>query len=447
METSNVSRISTKVDERKGFLVNYPDWAHTELRYWCTDYELLRDAFNGERDIKEKTKAYLPQSSGMTDKEYVAYLDRASYFNMTGRTVSGLVGSLFKRAPVISNWPKRFDKHLKNISKHNGTLRGFMKTCAQEQFAVGRYGVLVDREPSSDGKSHDPYLTGYVAENILAWETGTVEGRERLVSLVLRETTTVSEFGKASTSSLQYRHLYLGEHPEYPGEWVYIQDLYINPEDGDAQLTAEQLSDQAVPTRHGKPFTTIPFVFFGQFSNNSEIEKPPILDIARLNISHYRSSAQLEHGRFYTGNPIYFVQVGQSAEAGKYTIGPSVVWEVGQGERPGIIEFNGQGLKFLENGLSQKEAQISSLGGRMVGIQTQAVSESDNQVAMKEKNERTMLMNISQVVDDGFTELLGYWLWWSDASDAEIDKLDEETNKDFLLENIRAREVRAVQSL
>ena len=35
-------------------------------------------------------------------------------------------------------------------------------------------------------------------------------------------------------------------------------------------------------------------------------------------------------------------------------------------EDGGIIEFTGHGLRFLENALKDKEAQISAIGGRMM---------------------------------------------------------------------------------
>jgi hypothetical protein len=51
----------------------------------------------------------------------------------------------------------------------------------------------------------------------------------------------------------------------------------------------------------------IPFRFFNATTNLGDIEKPPILDILTLNLSHYKTYAQLEHGRFYTANPVYYV--------------------------------------------------------------------------------------------------------------------------------------------
>ena len=441
-----MSKYSKTRNELAESRVDYPKFAHDDLQYWCSDWELLRDTFNGERDMKEARETYLPKPSGMDYDEYNAYLDRTSYFNMTGRTVSALVGTLFKRAPVINNWPDKFLPALSRVSKDSQSLLSFMKTVVQEQFAVGRFGVLVDMDTAAEGKpKNEPYFAGYIAENIIDWDTAAFDGRVHVISVVLRETRTEYIQSEGRKTYQTFRHLHLVPNPK-TSEPMYVQDLYVGAK-GDALFDPNKDDvTRYIPTKRGKPFGKIPFVFFGPFTNGSGIEKPPILDIARLNVSHYRSSAQLEHGRFYTGNPIYYAQT-DGTERGNYTIGAGVVWEVGPGEKPGIVEFNGQGLKFLENAQRDKEAQISSLGGRMIGIQTQAVSESDNQVNMKEKNERSLLLNVSHVIDDGFAKLLSFWLDWMDGSKTDIDKISVETNKDFMLDNIGAREMRAVQSL
>ena len=63
---------------------------------------------------------------------------------------------------------------------------------------MGRYGVLVDRDQQGD-----PYLTGYVTEAILDWDTKMIEGRETLIRVVLMEVQVVN--GKSEgTVTRQY---------------------------------------------------------------------------------------------------------------------------------------------------------------------------------------------------------------------------------------------------
>jgi hypothetical protein len=157
------------------------------------------------------------------------------------------------------------------------------------------------------------------------------------------------------------------------------------------------------PLVYGVPFKRIPFRFFNATTNLTDIEKPPILDILTLNLSHYRTYAQLEHGRFFTANPVYYVSGGN--EDDDFHIGPSVVWQIDAGQTAGIIEFNGQGLKSLETALNTKEDQVASLGGRLLGESANA-GQSDNQVKLKDRNEQSLLLNVTTVLNENFTYLL-----------------------------------------
>lgn len=198
------------------------------------------------------------------------------------------------------------------------------------------------------------------------------------------------------------------------------------------------------PTNRGQTLDFIPFIFLGAKDNTPDVDRPPAADIARLNLAHYRSYAHLEHGRYFCAMPIYYVQVLPHSERTEYTLGPSRVWEVAAGERPGILEFNGQGLKTLENSLQQKEEQIALLGGRLAGGLARSVSESDNQAKMKEANERALLMKVISNIQDGLAQCLKWWAWWQDQPNVEPGV---DLNAEFIFDNLGARELRAAHQM
>jgi len=413
-----------------------PTFAHPEYVYWMPEWEILRDTFLGEVEVKRKGTKYLPALEDQTPGEYDAYLDRAVFFNMTGRTVSGIVGTLFRRDPIISGLPKKFEKAVKAISKANEGYALFAKMTAQEIVHVGRVGVLLDMD--EDGKK-PPFLASYLAENIIDWDVEVIDGRFELTRVVLREVRVTRENQAVARQYFAaYRVLILENG-------VYRQEVY-EKENANADLTGDP-STVVVPKNRGNALNYIPFVMFGPYSNNPDVEKSPVLDIAKLNLSHYKSYAHLEHGRFFTACPIYYAQTNGNVEAQEYKLGPSTVWEVGPNEKPGVIEFNGNGLKFLETALDMKESQISALGGRMLGTRSGSTAESDNLVKLKERNEQSTLLNVSQTLDAGFTKLIRWWLIWQDVTQEAADEVSMEINKDFLFDNISAREFRAIHSM
>lgn len=327
--------------------LSLPAWTHPEVQYWMPEWEKIRDSFVGTRQIKDKGVEYLPKLDGMTDDEYKTYKRNAVFFNMVARTVTGLTGTLFRRAPVVENLPS--DISTDSLSKDGEDLFIFAKSLAQEIVTVGRHGVLVDMAP--DAERPEPYLCGYIAENILDWEYRTVRGKNVLSRVVLREINivrsptalgvfseqnatrvnpasfqTASRAGTSGTIAggnrqyfAAYRVLELVEQED--GSMIYQQQVFRN-DNGHADLI-NTVPEIVIPVRRGEPLDFIPFVFFGPYSNTPGIEKPPVLDITDINISHYNSYAHLEQGRFYTGLPIYFVPVSNADDGGEYTIGPS----------------------------------------------------------------------------------------------------------------------------
>ena len=182
----------------------------------------------------------------------------------------------------------------------------------------------------------------------------------------------------------------------------------------------------------------IPFRFFNATTNLPDVEKPPVLDILTLNMHHYKVYAQLQHARYFTSNPVYYVS--GAGEDDTYHIGPSVVWEIGAGEKAGIIEYSGRGLDSLEKGIEVLENQVASLGGRLIGDSGSA-GQSDNQIKLKDRNEQSLLLNVTTVINENMTALLRIVADWMNESS---DKIIFRVNQDFLLDGAAAREFRAV---
>lgn len=427
-------------------------FVHPDYSYWACEWEKCRDVFVGEKAVKGKAQQYLPRLESQNASQYNTYISRAVFYNMTARTVNGLLGTVFRRDPKFLDMPKSID--FSRVTLNGESLKLFLKRVSQEVITVGRYGVLVDRI----GEAR-PYLAGYVAENILDWETEIVDGVEICTMVLLRE---VETFKDTVYSPRRYRFRYrrlvltlvdMNElrgitDPDAPVDvrMVYQQHIYFSDPSTANQTTLEREPDQVItPTNRGEPFDRIPFWFFGPHSNDPQIEKPPLLDIVDLNLKHFLNYAELSHGRFHTAQPIYYVQTGDSK--GSYVVGPDVVWEVEPGNPPGILEYNGHGLRFLENALKDLEDQVSAIGGRFMTQSSRGAAESDNTLKMKEANERSLLINLVAVLDEGASDMIRFWMMWQDVSPVRARKARIEMNQDFLFLEAGAREFRAVAGM
>jgi hypothetical protein len=478
---------------------------HPEYEYWRPEWTKIRDAIAGEREIKRKGAIYLRPMKGADNDQYAEYLDRAVFYNMSGQTLSGMVGQMFRRPPTIRNLPTpggiiarapdggqeiispasdKFTTQLQRFAKDGTTHQGFAKTAAMEQIGLGRFGALVDVTATASSAPQS-YVVGYAAENIVDWTVEDVDGFYVPTRILLREFERVDEHATPSqnnpwigregsdttgagsvrsagrkrdkqaqaradavvrptrfTSSYAYRTIYRELVLEFLPDRTRVYKQYVYVED-----PLGQARDVFTPNVRGQTLDFIPFVFFGAASNAADCEKPPLLDIVDLNLKHYRTYAELEHGRFYTALPTYYAPGNQDNDAAEYHIGPGTVWEVPSGETPGILEFKGEGLKTLERALNEKEQQIAAIGGRLMPGMSKSTSESNNQSAMREANEQALLLNVVLSLEDGMTMLVRYWLMFRDIPLSQTRTLRYELDTTFLTTALDARSLRAIQQL
>lgn len=468
--------------------------SHPEYIYWREEWRKIRDVLAGQKEVKRKGETYLPKMKGMEKEDYADYLTRATFYNMTAQTQTGMLGQVFRKDPYVEGLPKKFADDMRlRFSKDSLGHIAFAKTVMSEQIGMGRFGVLVDA-PAAAMQEPTSFAVGYATENILDWRTEEVNGLYQLTRVLLREFTK-NDVGRASqqnpwigtdkdpnspnyrmspgqrgvgdggnaraiataatsrnksayvqtagrytdsyTYETQYRELVLEQQDD--GSWVYSQYLYKDDPCGIP-------FNSATPIIRGKTLDFIPFKFFGAMSNSESVERSPMLDIADLNLSHYRTYAELEYGRLYTALPIYFAPGGQADGIAEYHIGPNKVWECPSGEKPGILEYTGSGLKTLETALSTKEDQIASIGGRMLpGLKS--VSESNNQTILREANEQSVLLNCILAASDGMAEVVRWWLMFRDVALEQSVGLTYQINQEFLSTPVGAREIRAIQML
>lgn len=437
------------------------DITHPEYAYFAPDWALLRDVLGGERRVKEQTTKYLPMLDAQTREEYSGYLDRAVFYNATDRTLQGLLGTVFRKDPQFNGLPDDLANN-PAVTLNNETLTTLCRHIATEAISMGRVGVLLDRAadpsspsygnlpggPDSSGtpvnlpnvgatNTDVPYFALYTAEQILNWSVTKIDGRYQFSSILLFEADYSPDGMKTGVSS-RLRLLALD------GNGDYYQA--VGPVDAKDYTEFQTV---AMPTRRGQPLRFIPFMFFNPNSLRASVEKSPMLEIATLNLSHYQNYAALQHGRFYTAMPTYWVKGSgaQDQATPAFKVGPNTVWMLEQEDEAGILEFKGAGLGSLELALEMIERQMQSLGARLVAQQRRTAATASVSHEQAQAGERASLLAITQNLNLGMSFLVQWWMWWEEASPTAIAEASVEFNQSFREQNLTARDIRAMQSL
>ncbi len=347
------------------------DSVHPKYKERAPQWRKCRDAFEGEDAIKAAGTLYLPKLKGQENDDYLSYKNRALFYSITSKSVSALVGMATSKEPKIeypdSMKPYFNDSELVQFSE-------IYSMSLSEVLLMSRSGILVDM-PETGGK---PYPTVYQVEDIINWRT---DETGKLTLVVLREIHEVQGDDEYEvTQELRYRELRMVDG-------IYVQRLYNDKGDLIAQPT---------PVIRGKPLEFIPFFVINPVGTGFLDHKPLMLDIANINISHYLSSADLEHGRHFTGLPTPVV-IGAESSTNLYIGSTKFLIIPDKGGDAKYLEFTGQGLQSLEKAMTEKQSLLASMSARLLDNSSRG-SEAADAVKLRYMSETASLTTVVNAV-------------------------------------------------
>jgi Domain of unknown function (DUF4055) len=357
-------------------------FAHPEYMAHIQDWTKIRDCYDGERAIKNKGVDYLPRLTNQSQEDYDNYIKRALFFPITGKTVASMVGLATSKKPSYTA-PDTMDFYFSDTDSAEYQFTEFYVALFNEVVLQGRYGVLIDAPSDVAG---EPMPVAYRAENIINWS----EDRGKLTMLLLRECVAVTDPQDKFAISMvtRYRHCFLDAAGFYAQE---VLDEDLKNADGTILL----------PTFSNARIDYIPFTCIGSTGVHMGVDKPPMLDISTINISHYLTSADLEWGRHIVGLPTPVVSGADSSSVLK--IGGTSAWVLPMAEAKAYyLEFQGQGLQSLEKAMTEKIGLMSTMSARLVDSSSKG-SEAAEAVRLRYINEAASLIHIIGSIETGLT--------------------------------------------
>lgn len=390
--------------------------SHPLHEQWATKALKTRTVTSGEEAVKSMNETFLPHLSGLSYNEYQDYKERAQFYNATRRTLSALVGSVFRRDATFTK-PAEMDAIIQDFDLNGTTANHFTKQVLKEVLTVGRHGILVDY----DNDLQRPYCTHYIGESIINHKMGYHNGIMQMDMIVLAEQVPATGKDEFDTEyQTQYRVLRLQDG-------IYTQQLYYY--DG----RKETAGPIVTPTINGRPLEYIPFVVVNTTSLGCEYEDSPLLDLTNLNINHYKFSADIGHALHFTSLPTpYATGVdnygGESKEATPLRIGSTNMLMLPQGATVGMLEFTGAGVGSLRQYLNDVEGKMGKLGARLLE-KPSAQPETAESHNIRQAAEGSALITVVESVDAGITQALKYC---ADYMGIGIDEVDVELNRDFI---------------
>lgn len=377
----------------------------TNLEAW----RRCRDAYDGEDAVKLRGKLYLPKPGGQDDEEYAGYTSRALYYEAVGRTVDGFVGAIARKDPEIT-LPAKLAALMEDATADGLSLPELIKRVCAEAMLIGRGAILVDFHE----EQNRPYLALYTAENVINWRKDRV-----VLTETVYEPDPEDDFKLVAIE--QCRELALDN-----GRYVARLWRKARGERGELEWTVYQTLN---PSNRGKPLNEIPLYWITPLGRTDTIVKPPLLGLVNVSLSHYRSSADLEHGRHFSGLPTFYVTgYVKRPEDEPILIGSTAAVLLDDPQaKVGYADFNGSGLGSLEKALEDKEHMMAVLGAAVFADGKKGVEAAET-ARIRTSGETSLLMGVVQAAEACLTAALTAAAAWAGAP----GKVEVTLNREFV---------------
>jgi len=425
--------------------VNHEHPLYVELK---PSWAQVNDCIQGERKVKHKRETYLPKPNAgdlsMENKHrYEQYLLRAVFYNVTARTLSGLVGQVFSRDPIVEV-PPLLDAIMEDSDGAGVTVEQQAKCVLSHVLANGRAGLFVDypavegtatRQDQLDG-SIRPNILHYRAEDIVNWRTERVGAKNKLILVVLKETHVTDDDGFKQTIDPQYRVLRLEEN-------VYRVQIWRKY--GTSGVGEFALAEEYTPTdSRGGALNEIPFQFIGWENNDIDPDLPPLYDLSVINLAHYRNSADYEEACYIVGQPTpYMTGLDQSwvddVLKGQVQLGSRAAVPLPEGGSMGLIQAAANSMP--KEAMDTKERQMVALGAKLV--EQKQVQRTATEAGLENASETSVLASAANNTSAAFEKAL-MWCMLFMGTDGEITF---ELNTDFDIYKLEPQAQQALLSL
>lgn len=343
------------------------------------------------------------------------YRERAVFYAFAGYTYRGMIGAAFKHEPSV-DVPGQAEYILNNADGAGTTLYQQAQKTLGDVVRKGRAGLFVTFPPTQAASIADVQSGKAVAtihhiepQQIINWRYEQVGSKRRLSLVVfVHNEAVVKPDGFEEATEPRYRVLKLVDG-------AYVDETWRKKEQATTDgVQFELVGEPVMPTNSaGQPLDYIPFQFVGSQNNDADIDRAPMYDLVRINIGHYRNSADFEDSVFFAGQPqawasgIDATYMQQFKDQNMY-IGSRYLFAVPPGEEFAFAAAPANPL--VKEAMTQKALDMIALGARLItpGSAVKTATQAADESAVQHSVLSLCVKNVAEAYEAALRFVCGF---------------------------------------
>ena len=412
-------------------------------------WEIMKAVTNGTEYLRENSEAFLPLEPREDYTAYLSRVNRAVFSPYTQRLIRAATGLIMRKPITLIGDSYWTDIFAKDVDGCGSDLDEYARRVLICSLTYGQSHILVDY-PAPTGalslaeeraQNRRPYWIEIDPTNIYGWRLDREVNYGSIIQARIAEKAVVpsGEFGEQVFD--QVRVIEPGKYSIYrkvspKKDLINLQDTtYAGNFDGPENEKDYELVDSGAFSLGEVPLVS---VYSGK--TDTLTSKPPLLDIAYLNLAHFQRQADLIHSLHVASQPL-LVMEGWDDQTKDMAISVNYAMATQPGNKVYYVEPAASAFEAQAAEIQELQLQMATLGISTLS-QQKFVAESADARRLDRVDTNSMLSMVSLELEQKLQKVFNL-----SANYLGIEPPEVKISRDFDIERLIGQDITALTSL
>lgn len=411
-------------------------------------WEIMTAVTNGTEYLRENSETFLPLEPREDYSAYLARVNRAVFSPYTQRLIRAAAGLILRKPISIEGDPYWIDVFNKNVDGCGSDIDEYARRQAICALTYGHCHTLVDFPAPTDARTlaeeralnRRPYWIEIEPKNIYGWRLDRDSNYGSLTQVRIAEKAVIPDGDFGEKVYDQVRVIEPGRYRIYrqDEQEKQLQGSAAYPNSYDQTTTAGGQYDVVEQGSYG--LEDIPLITVYANKVETMCSRPPLLDIAYLNLAHFQRQADLIHSLHIASQPM-LVMEGWDDQTKDMAISVNYAMATQPGNKVYYVEPASSAFEAQSAEVQELQQQMSSLGISTLS-QQKYVAESADARRLDRIDTNSMLAMVSMDLESGLQK--SYNLA---ANYLGIEPPEVKISRDFDLQRLIGQDITAMGQL
>ena len=412
-------------------------------------WEIMKAVTEGTEYLRENSEAFLPLEPREDYDAYLARVNRAVFSPFTQRLIRAATGLVLRKPITLTGDPYWTEMFKMDVDGCKSDLDEYARRILMCSLTYGQSHILVDYPAPSGAVSlaeerqqnRRPYWIEVDPNNLYGWRLDRESNYGNLIQVRLAEKAVLpdGQFGEKVFN--QIRVIEPGRYRVFrkTDQIDNMYDVSDNSMTGSFEMGSVEKDYKQVESGNFS-LGEIPLVTIYSGKTENLVSKPPLLDIAYLNLAHFQRQADLIHSLHVASQPM-LVMEGYDDQTKDLAISVNYAMATQPGNKVYYVEPASSAFDAQSAEIKELQMQMATLGISTLS-QQKFVAESADARRLDRVDTNSMLAMVSMELEQKLQKAFNL-----SAEYVGIEPPEVKISRDFDIERLIGQDITALTSL